>query len=566
MEKVRYVFENSHGYKLITNIPYYTHYQKTTAEAAAQLDLGDPKIMYYVTGNHYQMGFLLGQMAPQDIEALCTTFINHLAPQFFSAELDLAMRDAPILYQGIYEFLLHELSDYIIEETNACFEESVKCGDIPQQYVDELRGILDGCSSKSVITPVTYKRLVAANYGVDFLITKVFSGEWNDTIKALWQKMPGNFPYREEYVGVPDMCNGFMVGPPATKGKVYLARDFQFMNAHVYQTCCTIIVRQPQNGILHAAVSLPGLLGALTGLNIHGVSLGVNMVRSAAVDTQRLGMGCILTTRHLLEKAENTKKAEHLLRQTHHGCPWLFYGADASGDMRTWEIIATKWDAPKYLKSGRWTTKQMQKPTQAASHRDGVYHRGHQDDGIDFKYRSYQQEMKRVKKVGNMYFPPYRSMKGVEVINNSFLTPTLRYTQMTPLMNRIEAMSYGNQWRYDRLCQLIRKHYGSINLRCVSDIICFLSPWNEPNFPQNRRPEYLGIPSWDDFLRDFSKHYVNPLASVGATRTEVINEGVMMTGSITVIDVHERILYNKHGFWGLPFYSLDLRDFLRDFV
>ena len=555
---------------------------------------GPYKTAVYVRGTGYEMGFLIGRMLPDEVEAVCTTYIEHIAPQFVSEAFDLAMRRAPLLFKVAYDTLLGIVTEILIRQSVNVFKEAVKNGDIPSRIIQEMRGMLAGCASVKTVSLVTLERIIAANYGLDYMIVEIFSGRLLEQVKQAIKLLPREVSemlpkMRAEFFSVPDMCNGAMVSGPATESKrdVYLLRDFQFQNSYVFHKTCTLIIRQPVDPDLQLScvVTIPGLVGCVTALNISGLACGLTMVRSGAVDMNRLGMGALILMREIVDRCSTVDQMEQLTRQIYMGCPWILYGIDEGGCQVVLETIGRSHDTVENLVPAKWVDKKqilslMPQDMDAWRQKDalGVWKRtgqhptetdetlriwseplvkaGKHPELVDperwspggLLYMSWQDEHDGVRDLGNFYFPPWRPIgPGVCVINNSFLNPVLRLTQMNNLITMLERTSVGNQYRYDTLILNLKNEYGHLDFEKCRDIITFLSPWKRPDYPQN--------------LNAFAK-FQAMLGTIMEPEVPIERGDTVISGALTVVDVLARRIENKNGYWGTEWYGLSLRNYV----
>lgn len=570
---------------------------------------GPHKKMYYVTGDHYTMGFIIGKMCAQEIEEMCTTYLNHLIPQFLSEALDFAMRSAPSFIRKAYERFLNMVTSLVMAEAVPVYEMAVKKKSIPDELHQELLGLVAGAQDSRTVTAVTYERLVTSNYGFDFLLSEGFSGRLVTRLKTSWEKMPKDIqdqvPFKDQYMIIPDMCNAFMVSGKATKSGhgSYLFRDFQLNSAHVFHRLCTIIIRKPKDtGHMSAAVAMPGMIGCVTGLNQYGVASGVNLVRSSAVDkNQDLGIGCMMMIRKMTQEAKSVDDIPKLFEDNYLGCPWLFYAADAQGKQKVFEVIAKstdhketlipeKWVDPKIYRPDKYPTPKDMQHWHSTQHkfgtgvwpRDSLYTTESDDQQLltwnqkideltpthlltekerwkpgNFIHDQWQDEEKQIGKYGNLYFPPWKHIQpGVTVITNSFLNPCTRITQMTALANYVERIATGNQWRFDKITKTLMDSYGNIDLEAGKTLIQFLSPWKEPGYPQNTRIRRKP-PSFEEIIQLLQNEKCS-LGEEDLHRNQGYEAGVLISGALSVVDCVQRTMENKSGYWGTDFYKVTL--------
>lgn len=562
---------------------------------------GKLKHVICVKGTHYEMGFLMGRKFPGQVEDTCTTYINHMVPQFISEPFDLSMGVAPLMYQTAYEILVSELSMYLVRNTAIEYRKALKNGHIPQRFDDELQGLCDGAKSVRTLTPVTKDRLIAANYGLDYMFMKVLTGQLVEDLRPRWENNDKLKKFLEPYTfKLPDMCNAFMVSGSATNSGSgsFLARDFQLNNGNVYNKNVTIVIRKPVGYHTHAAVCMPGMVGHVTFLNERGVAGGVNVVRSSAIDPEFIGMGSLFIMRELAERADSTKHAESVLRSSYMGVPWLFYTNDPSGNHRVFEVIARVHDSPTKLAAKKFVTRpeilrRLPSTKKLASWRpaktgDGVWPRQgsykHDGDSELYKYNekllgtnnhngmldpkrwkvggslftSWKAESKTNVQLGNAYFAPWRSIPNTTVVNNTFLNPILRITQMSDAAAGVERMAVGNQWRYDTLVKYVNKEYGKIDFDKCGEIIRFLSPWKQPDYPQNAE-HYAEAPDMFEAIKVLLGKSVQKRKKWTAKGNE---REIIISGSLSVVDCVALRMSNMSGIWGSEPYEITLINYI----
>lgn len=626
-----------------TKARHYLEHGLIPAETARRILLqeGPRKRIFYVRGTPYEMGFLMGQAAPIEVEALCTTYLHHIAPQFVSESFDLSMRVAPLFYQSAYEMLLGALGHLLISGTNEAFRVALEHQDIPSQYLEEMRGLVDGVASTQLVTAVTLERVIACNYGMDYLMSQIFSGELVRKMRKAWEHMDPELrkqlpDFEDRFLAVPDMCNAFVATGKATKSgdDVFLARDFQFNNAHVFHKYCTLIVRCPveRGRFSHVAVAMPGMVGHVTGYNERQVAMGVNLVRSGAVDHQRIGMGLMFLMRELAEQATSATHAESVIKKHMMGNPWLLYAVDAQSDYRCFELVARKWE--DHMDRETWVAKtrphvaKLLPPREDMAawrethHHSGVWSRTgeppaatagdrqlwewskpllryHQQAALmqpqrwkkagRLLFQSWEDENALVNTVANDFFPPWKPVAGVMVVNNQFHNPLLRLSQMNFWATLTEQNACGNTWRYETLVAQLRQHHGQLDLDLCCDLITFLSPWKQPDYPQNVGYN-AAIPDMWDVIREVVSEQVKRDTSrndpVTATANSVVQamvkddtemqpndaptkiypHAVMISGSLSVVDVKQGTIAAKSGYWGSEWYQLNALRYFKPIV
>ena len=570
---------------------------------------GQGKRIIYVSGTHYEMGYLIGYKFHSQVEALCTVYLRHIVPQFVSESFDNSMRKAPYLYQTAYETLLQVLVDIIVQGSFDSFNRSKSHGDIQPRLVEELEGIVAGCGAVYTMTSVTMKRIVAVNYGLDYLTCEMFSGRLLQRLQKAWNKSPPALrkfmpTLKQEYLCVPDMCNVAMLWGPATKSKedVFLARDFQFNNARVWHRKSTIIIRNPTDYAAHLSVAIPGMIGHVTSVNQYGVAMGINLVRSCATSPDRVGSGSMFILRDLAERAHTSVEAEHLLKTEHViGTPWIYYALDESGDARVFETIARRYDRSI---SKKWVSNEKVRRKMPSTKALGEWSQDSQGTGVwtrtgkppasekeltqwnrkllsalkvdtaeiskwqpgQYMFGRWESEKRFVAKVGHMYFAPWRYMgKGAVFVSNAYLNVGPRLTQMYHLANDSAVMATGNQWRYDKMVHMVKENWGNIDFDYCKQLVEFLSPWNQPHYPQNEKRRR------DDELHEIIDNMLSSSSEMDEGMQDDYSthdhdkhqdSAIPIAGAMCVVDVKRRVLSVKTGFWGTDYYTVDLMNYI----
>jgi hypothetical protein len=130
-------------------------------------------------------------------------------------------------------------------------------------------------------------------------------------------------------------CSGAAAAGPATRdGKLYHSRSLDYsLGIGVddrLQNHALLIVRVPSDGIANAVPAWAGFLGAVTGLNLAGISIGEK--GSASRDESLAGMPMIFTVRQVLRRASTLAQAVEVVRRGPRTCGFNYIVG--SGDER----------------------------------------------------------------------------------------------------------------------------------------------------------------------------------------------------------------------------------------
>lgn len=517
----------------------------------------------YVSGTSYEMGFLTGRLMHERVEETCTTYLRHMIPQFIAEDFDIVMQNAPLLIGTVYDSLLEWLTNILVKDSAQAFQKAVHNGDIPMYILEELDGMVKGVSSMRAISVVTRNELIAANFGMDYLFNQILSGHIFKRLKKFLSQFAFEMPVDlKKMLTIPEMCNAAIIGHSATESgrDAYLLRDFQFFNGRVYDRNCMFIIRDGRpDYLLTCSVAIPGLLGAITCVNQASLACGMNVVRSEAVDTARLGCGMMFLNRQVMDSATTVDEMEVIVRRAHLGTPWLFYGLDHTGEGRVFELVGRNHDLkrqeewkPKYQNSNEYLANMnlhrwQQEEKDGVWTRTGFHHEGGEDElrefneqlGAPITFATLREELES--KNGHCYFPLWRPQPDVIVVTNMFMNPIVRRTEMTHRMRTLN-LNLSTGWRYETLSKMIAKYHGTINVDRCKMIISFLNPTDQPTYIGNMREferysKILGV-SFQSFEKD------------------------SISGSLSVVDINNCVIYNKFGNWRRQFASVSLKLYL----
>ncbi|MBN2078047.1 MAG: hypothetical protein JW838_03720 [Spirochaetes bacterium] len=131
-------------------------------------------------------------------------------------------------------------------------------------------------------------------------------------------------------------CNEYAVSGKATlNGETYHGRDFMFSTADIYQDASCVMVYIPDDtdgdpatvDLPFITSDAPGFVGHASGINNHGLSVGVDVSQSAGFGIDP-GIGCLLVNRDMLQKASNIDEAIRVAKRNDRGVPWIYIVAD----------------------------------------------------------------------------------------------------------------------------------------------------------------------------------------------------------------------------------------------
>jgi len=172
---------------------------------------------------------------------------------------------------------------------------------IPAALKEEMRGIADGSG-------MAYRKVLLANTMLDRLQSV--------------------------------MCSTVAASGDATiDGEVYFGRNLDFPGRNILHRMTVVIVFEPDGETPLAAVTWPGLVGVLSGMNAHGVA-GATMLIHRGKPIQP-GLPYLLMYRQALQAARKTPDVAASIRKAKRTCPNNFMVVDADGTAAVLEFDQT---------------------------------------------------------------------------------------------------------------------------------------------------------------------------------------------------------------------------------
>lgn len=274
----------------------------------------EPKAAYYVEGSNYLMGYFMGLMAESRVSKMAVEYADNVIFDFLDLE-GLVKDDSPLALR---------IKDLTIEIVYKHSQAMIR--DVPYEYVDELKGMLEGCFAANPTSKVTWDRLWALNYGIDCLIAHIYTGRIFKDSKVKPNKLK-----------VPIFCNSFMLGSPgAESGSSFFGRDFMFPTANVFQDVACLIIHKPEpleGAPRHAFVSqtAPGIIGSVVAMNEAGLGIGIEMLPSAYCNPNRPGFNALGLNRDVAEHCGDAAAGAERVAGTQRGVSWIYAIADRDG-------------------------------------------------------------------------------------------------------------------------------------------------------------------------------------------------------------------------------------------
>lgn len=194
---------------------------------------------------------------------------------------------------------------------------------IPAEYLEELRGVVEGYNRwngqqwiKS--NPLTFDELLIYQLIPDSLHLEF------DNVEQQLKKSAA-------------ACTSLI---HQDKKGIVFGRNMDWMTLGVAGKYTLLIRRTLPNGIKTAEVSIPGIIGTLTGMNNHGLSLAMNVCPGTTLKAR--GMPAIFMNRKVLETCSNVKEVDDFVNKktaepigpfhmtiadAEQGASWHFYQA-----------------------------------------------------------------------------------------------------------------------------------------------------------------------------------------------------------------------------------------------
>jgi len=359
------------------------------------------KKAFYVEGSPYQMGYLVGRLAPEDVRQMAEDFTDRIVLDF--------------LHEGLGEKLpfIGKLIVWLMEGLVAI--EHVQ-RDLPEDQLSEIAGLAQACVDAGLYAEKgkrqLQRRLVILNGGIDVLLSMIYPLElpsalrrqlsdarcrgslsrdlWDrslagdeedeaalgmriDTVLENWLGLEALFAAlkfeaaeklaaEHPHFRIPLACNAFSVFGSATKSghDHYFGRDFAFPTAGIFQETACILIRRPEPtsplpSRATLSVTAPGIVGSIMALSEQGVAAGVDMVPAACCNPARPGVNSLMLVRHAVEHADTGSAARELVVGAQRGVSWLYpmsYRERSTGRDEGWVIeageTATRIDALGY--------------------------------------------------------------------------------------------------------------------------------------------------------------------------------------------------------------------------
>ncbi len=505
-------------------------------KTAQNYDTASPKFTLYLEGDSYEMGYLLGQLAEPEISRMATEFVDEIVLSFIG--------------ETKRKSLLGEIIAGIVYELS-----KVMHPDLPREFKLEMEGIIDGCQEVNPKSPVTMERLQVLNYGVDILLSLVYTGDF------LLKRIPDMKP---QELRIPVFCNAFCIFGKAADRNFFFGRDFMFHTAGVFQdTACMIIYnyKQEDNKTIQPIVSMtaPGMVGSVTGLNSSGVGIGVDMAPAGNCNPAGIGLNSLLLNRYTVQYGTSAHKAVDIMVRSTRGVTWNYIVGDGMYNQANvletgasqFSLNPLQYPPKELIDEGLLPTHEFLKEHPSTTYKSGIMQRNNEykypEEYLQFNeklWKNYNEKFRENIKLyddafsergyinktyseencpGVFYFAPIREKReDVVLATNHFIIPEMRLCAMLPWTSVIVGKKINDiQWRYDEL-----------NNRILTAVD------REP-VTYDKAKELL------DFLRpdgDFPEYYKNnPRSRDG--------KEIQIQGSQSLLDLKKKTIESHYGYY-----------------
>ena len=332
---------------------------------------GKYKKAYYIEGEAYDLGYLMGYLAPEEI----TDMVNNFAGAVFSSLIyaDAGPKEKWLLTTIITLFVKYRLPTIIgakNQKDHLPPKEDIH-NDIPGVYHEEIKGMIAGLTKVQPTSKVTEDDLWVINVGFDVAISyfsnpdklveeiakliqdaELLKGlldlHKHSLLKAVsiegfaaelkhFDLLKDLKPKAEHFV-YPHWCNAFSAFgnavDPKDNNKHFFGRDWMMDGADVLANTAAFIIVNPSDGrqpLVYAAC--PGMMGAVAAMNTRGVAMGVDMVTAGNSNHNRPGFNSILLVRDSVhENCSAEDLASYVTNDVQRGTTYIYPVSDGSNN------------------------------------------------------------------------------------------------------------------------------------------------------------------------------------------------------------------------------------------
>ena len=271
---------------------------------------GQPKRAYYVEGDNYQMGFLLGLLAREEISRMTNEFLQNVIFSFFES------------HGGPERSISPSLLGLVVHAAEGVARKLLP--DIPAEYLEEIQGIIEGCQEAGGAPP-TRDQLITLNFGIDAVLAHVYSGRFSPA------KGSGRRCCARRSGATPSSSPAPRRAAHACSAGTSCSRPRTCSRRQPVSSCTGRLLGRAGNARRLSARRLRGSIGSITGLNAAGVAMGVNMLPSRFCSPSRPGFNSLPLVRDCIQYCGSAPRAVERITEAQRGVSWLYPVADAEG-------------------------------------------------------------------------------------------------------------------------------------------------------------------------------------------------------------------------------------------
>ena len=240
------------------------------------------------------------------------------------------------LFKALPKGLLQPALQKVVEEFMDWQWDSYLSQELPEEYLDELKGLteggiaagVDGDVGVALSRGITLANLPGDVQDIIFVLIDEYKASKRDSATpaqlALIDKLKEVFAhYRGHH------CSMFSVwGSRTTEGSLFSARNLDWLTDLGINKYKLVTVHHPPNGIAHATVAYGGIWGALSGVSAAGLSVHEANLESKK-DTYR-GFPWLLRLREVMTKTDTLAGARSMWEATNNTVGFNHMVASAS--------------------------------------------------------------------------------------------------------------------------------------------------------------------------------------------------------------------------------------------
>lgn len=197
--------------------------------------------------------------------------------------------------------------------------------DVPQEYLDELKGLTDGYNSLNkndskdlgaiISRGITLANLPGDGKDIAFVLIDEFQTEMKNNINYNKNKLILIPELKKIFNKFGHQCSMFSVwGDRTINNQLFSARNLDWMTDLGINQYKLITVHHPINGYSHATVGFAGIWGALAGMSSQGLTVHEANLESK-LDTFQ-GFPWLLRLREVMAKSKNINEARKIWDNT----------------------------------------------------------------------------------------------------------------------------------------------------------------------------------------------------------------------------------------------------------